>query len=439
MQKSKVGIRKWLSFILAGLIGQIAWSMENMYLSPFAYYVSESYSFIPLMTALSAIVATVTTLFVGALSDRLGKRKSFICYGYILWGISIMAFALFDYKSPISIVGTTACALAGSMVVIFDCVMTFFGSTANDACFNAFVTENTEESYRGKVESVISILPMAAMIIITVLTGFFNETGNEKWWIYFIILGVICIVSGVICIFLLPKDKKEPNKDETYFKNIFYGFKPSVVKANPYLYIVLIAFCVFSIAIQIFMPYLVVYINNFLGIVDMDFTITIGVVLVVASIITVVIGLFMDRIGKNKLIIPFLCIAIVGAIGFFFADNMVTVIIAGLVLMTGYLVCTAIFGAKIRDYTPVGKEGMFQGIRMIFAVLIPMVTGPYIGLGLSYINGQYYTNSYGITEIMPNNYMFLGVAGVLALTIIPVVFYLRKDKRDAENANKETA
>lgn len=429
MSKSKIGVRKWFCFIVAGLVGQIAWAMENMYLSAYAFYVSESYYFIPLMTAVSAIVATITTLLVGALSDKLARRKAFIAFGYILWGISIIAFSFFDYSSPLSIVGTSATMLAGSMVVVFDCVMTFFGSSSNDSCFNAYVTENTEESYRGKVESVISILPMIAMILITVLSGFFTETDNEQWWIYFIILGIICIVSGIVCVFLIPKETREPDGKETYFKNIFWGFRPSVIKENPLYYVVLVGFCVFSIAIQVFFPYLVVYINQTLGIVDLDFTITLGVVLVIACIITVVIGLFMDRIGKDKLIIPAICVATIGAVLFFFARSMAFVIVAGIVLITGYLVCCALFGAKLRDYSPVHKGGHMQGVRMTFVVLIPMVTGPYIGEALSHINGITYINDYGQTDIQPNEYIFLGAAIILALSIIPVIWYLIEEKK----------
>jgi MFS family permease len=43
------------------------------------------------MVAASAVAATLTTVFIGALSDKIGKRKVFICGGYILWGISIFA------------------------------------------------------------------------------------------------------------------------------------------------------------------------------------------------------------------------------------------------------------------------------------------------------------------------------------------------------------
>ena len=433
--ENKIGLRKWLTFILAGFVGQIAWALENMFLSTYAFYASNDISFISLMTALSALTATVTTLLMGALSDKLHKRKAFIAFGYIIWGISIALFAFLDPHSQISIVGNSL-FLAGTMIVIMDCVMTFFGSTSNDAAFNAYVTDHTEESYRGKVESVLSILPMLAMIMIVVISGIFNcSVDGGSWNLFFYVVGGLTTIIGIALLFVIPKEEvivQETSNQETYFKNIFYGFRPSVIKENIYLYITLACFSLFSIAIQVFFPYLIVYIQKTLAIVELDFTITLGVVLLVSSIITVVIGLFMDKWGKNKLFIPALVAATIGAILFFFANNMIFVIISGLVLMSGYMVLTALFGAKIRDYTPKGKAGLFQGIRMIFVVLIPMVTGPYIGEGLSHINPLTYINDYGQEVIKPNQYIFLGAAVIIALTIIPTILLLLKERKDKE-------
>ena len=68
-----------------------------------------------------------------------------------------------------------------------------------------------------------------------------------------------------------------------------------------------------------------------------------------------------------------------GLAGMFFVRGSVGVMIAGTVMMSGYMMMTSALGANIRDWTPAGKAGHFQGIRMIFAVLLPMVTGPAIG------------------------------------------------------------
>lgn len=437
MNNAKVGIRKWLSFIVAGLVGQLAWAIENNYLNLYVFDCTKEYSYIPIMTAASAAAATLTTLFMGALSDRLGKRKAFISFGYILWGISIILFAFLDPNSNLTFVANSA-MLSGTMIVIMDCIMTFFGSTANDAAFNAFVTDNTNTDNRGKVESVLAILPLVSLIMVVLAGGFLvDDKSNTHWDIFFYIFGGLTIIAGVACIFLLPKDIKQPNKDEPYFKNIFYGFRPSVIKQNKMLYIVLIAFMLFNIAVQVFLPYFMVYIQQVLGIQGGDFTVTLGIVLGVSCIVTVVFGLFMDKIGKNRIMIPALGVAIVGAIIMFFITEQIGVIIGGIVLMVGYMVSTAVLGAKIRDYTPENQVGLFQGIRMIFAVLIPMVTGPYIGLGLSNINANTYENEYGRIVTAPNKFIFLGAVGVLLIAIIPLVFMILSEKKAKQNETVE--
>lgn len=433
MNNGKLGIRKWLSFIIAGLVGQLAWAIENNYLNLYVFDCTKEYKYIPIMVGASAAAATITTLFMGALSDRLGKRKAFISLGYILWGISIILFAFFDPESKLTFVAHST-MLSGVMIIIMDCIMTFFGSTANDAAFNAFVTDNTDTTNRGKVESVLSILPLISLIIVVVLGGMLvDDKTNTHWDIFFYIFGGLTIVAGVVCIFLLPKDIKAPNKEEPYIKNIFYGFRPSVIKNNKMLYIVLIAFMLFNMAVQVFLPYFMVYIQQVLGIQGGDFTITLGIVLGVSCIVTVVFGLFMDKIGKNIIMIPALGVAIIGAIIMMFVSEQIGVIIGGTILMIGYMVSTAVLGAKIRDYTPENQVGLFQGVRMIFAVLIPMVTGPYIGLGLSNINAQTYENEYHQMVTRPNQFIFLGAAVVLLVAIVPLIFMIISEKRVKQN------
>ena len=225
MNTKKLGIRKLLSFIVAGLIGQLAWAIENNYLNVYVYDATEKTIFITLMTVFSAIAATITTLFIGALSDRVGKRKLFVSVGYIIWGVSIVLFAFLDHRKPYSFIPTNAIFLCGTFIVILDCIMTFFGSTANDAAFNAFVTDNTETSNRGKVESVLSILPLVAMIAVVLTQGMLVKVNDpalgQEWLWFFVAFGGVTTLSGIILIFLLPKDVKGPNKDETYFKEMY--------------------------------------------------------------------------------------------------------------------------------------------------------------------------------------------------------------------------
>ena len=93
--KTKLSSKFWTVLVLFSLMGQIAWVVENMYLNVFIYKMfAASPLAISAMVAASAVAATLTTVLMGALSDKVGRRKLFICGGYILWGISIAAFAL---------------------------------------------------------------------------------------------------------------------------------------------------------------------------------------------------------------------------------------------------------------------------------------------------------------------------------------------------------
>ena len=434
MNVTKLGIRKWLSFIVAGLIGQLAWAIENNYLNVYVFDCTKDAGFITYMTVFSAIAATITTLFIGALSDRIGKRKLFISCGYIIWGISIVLFAFLDPRKEYSFVAHSA-MLAGVFIVILDCVMTFFGSTANDAAFNAFVTDNTDTTNRGKVESVLSILPLVAMIAVVLLQGMLvgekkNPSDELNWLWFFVTFGGITTLSGVVLIFLLPKDVKGPNKEEPYFKNIIHGFRPSVIKSRPELYLALTAFMVFSIGIQVFMPYFMVYVNSICG---FDLVSTAGPILGIACVLTVIFGFFMDKIGKYKLVYGALAASVIGGIILFAVQiNQVGVIIGGIILMTGYLVSTAVLGAKIRDYTPENETGLFQGVRMVFIVMIPMVTGPFIGQGVSNIEGNYALNEYNQYSVLPNHYIFLFAVIIIALAVIPLIFLMRKEKQNKD-------
>lgn len=432
MNITKLGIRKWLSFIVAGLIGQLAWAIENNYLNVFVYDCTGESSFITYMTVFSAIAATITTLFIGALSDRIGKRKLFVSMGYVIWGLSIVLFAFLDPRKPYSFVAHSA-MLSGVFIVILDCVMTFFGSTANDAAFNAFVTDNTDTTNRGKVESVLSILPLVAMIAVVLLQGMLvgpRQDGVERNWLwFFVVFGGITTLSGIILIFLLPKDIKGPNKDEPYLKNIVHGFKPSVIKSRPELYLSLTAFMVFNIGIQVFMQYFMVYVETIRG---FDLVTTAGPILGTACVLTVLFGFFMDKIGKYKLVFASLFAAVVGGLLLFFFKDQIGVIIGGIVLMTGYLVSTAVLGAKIRDYTPENETGLFQGVRMVFVVMIPLVTGPFIGQGVSHINGVYALNEYNQWSILPNEYVFLFAAIIIVFTVIPIIFLIKKEKANGQ-------
>ena len=429
---TKLTKRIWASFLLIGLVGQFAWTIENMYFNVFLYNtISTDPNSIATMVAASAIVATLTTLLMGALSDKFGKRKIFVCGGYIVWGFSTMAFGFISVKNVAAwFPAANAVATAAAFVVVMDCVMTFFGSTANDAAFNAYITDVTNKDNRGKVESVLAVLPLISMLII--FGAFDSMTQQGHWKEFFSIFGAMVTLTGVISIFLL-KDKKIEKKDEPYFKNLIYGFQPTVVHKNPLLYFALLAFGLFSVAVQVFFPYLIIYLQNYLKI--KSYPIVLGIILIAASAVSVVGGNFIDKIGKLKFVVPAVAVMLAGLVGMFFARSAIAVIIVGAVMMSGYMLVTAALSATVRDYTPTDKVGHFQGIRMIFAVLLPMIIGPYIGAAVIKNSNSTYLEL-GVVKNVPTPSIFLAAAVALLFVIFPIIMLKRRERNENKMGRK---
>ena len=399
----KLSPRVWLTLILVGMVGQFAWTIENMYFNVYLYNtISTDPGYISAMVGWSAAAATLTTLLMGALSDRVGKRKLFICGGYLLWGLS-------------------AAAAAAVMIVVLDCVMTFFGSTANDAAFNAWITDTVPNAARGKAESVLAILPLISMLVIFGL--FDGMTQRGQWQKFFAIFGGLVVLTGVVSVFLIPEPKLEPRRDNG-LKNLVYGLRPSVVRGNPALYLSFAAFCLFSVAVQVFFPYLIIYMQNYL---HFDgYALVLGVVLIFASVVSVLSGRVIDRLGELRCVLPAAGVMFAGLLGMFFARSMLAVILTGCIMMSGYMLVTAILSGVTRDHTPAGKAGHFQGIRMIFGVLLPMILGPAIGAAVIRGSDSTYVDL-GVVKTVPTPSIFLAAAIVLLLILPPVLALKKKE------------
>ena len=421
---SRLGSKNWLVLVVLGLFGQFAWTIENMYFNVFLYNtISTDPDYIAAMVAASATAATLTTLLMGALSDMLGRRKLFISGGYILWGLSTAAFGFITpANAALLFPGANAVAAAAMLVVLMDCVMTFFGSTANDAAFNAYVTDITDNSNRGRVESVLAILPLISMLVIFGL--FDGLTQQGRWKEFFGIFGVAVTAVGILSLLLVKEERAKP-REGAYFAELIYGFYPSVIKKNGELYLSLLAFCVFSIAVQVFFPYLIIYIQNYLGI--KDYALILGVVLILASLASVVSGRFIDRLGKLRFAFPAAAIMLVGLGGMYFVRKPVGVMVAGTVMMSGYMMMSAALGANIRDWTPKDRVGHFQGIRMVFAVLLPMLIGPAIGAAVIKNSDSTYIEL-GQVKTTPTPEIYIAAAVVLLLSFIPVLLLRRREK-----------
>ncbi len=215
-------------------------------------------------------------------------------------------------------------------------------------------------------------------------------------------------------------------------------FKPSFIKENKILYIILIADFLYCAATQIFFPYMMIYFQFTLKIDGTNFMILMGTVLVLSAALSVLAGRIMDKVSKFKSLIVWTSIFIIGLIMVFFAQEgqLIYTIIAGIVMMFGYIVSGTAINASLREFTPKGKEGSFQGIRMIFQVALPMIIGPLIGQAIVDMSQKTYINDFGETQKLPQNLIWL-VAGIALLTVfIPTIILIFKEKKLNNSKNK---
>lgn len=435
-------LRLWLAMIIFGLFGQIAWTVENMYFNVFLYDIEPDTTLVAALVAASAIAAALTTIIMGAFSDRVRKRKPFIVAGYILWGFSTMAFALVADK-----VGT-GLRTAAILVIVLDCVMTFFGSTANDAVFNAWVAEISPEKKRGRIEAVLAVMPLIAMLVVFGALDGLKQQG--QWGLFFLIVGAVITVGGILGMFFIqePKRYNDSTERDGYWRSIAYGFRPSVAKSNKSLYLALVALCVYSISWQVFMPYLLIYIEQFLGITD--YVIILAVVLTVGSLLSVLLGRLIDKVGRVLFCVIAIIAEAAGLVWFSLVrddgGSNILFMAAGILFIAGGMLVTACLSTVIRSHLPEGRAGQLQGVRIVFYVLIPMVTGPYIGdavinhIGKIQKYGELANyEELGTVKSVPVPEIFIMSAAVLMLTFIPLIFLARSLSKEKALAGAEKA
>lgn len=431
MNSKKAGAlpaRTWASILLFGLIGQIAWIVENMYFSRFMQNeITRAPYATTLMVAFSAIFATLSTLLGGALCDRTGKRKVYITWGYVIWGFTIMAFALIPMQPSEEKVLPMVI-----LVVAMDCVMSVIGSISNDASYNAWITDVTNTANRSKVDTILAVMPLLAIAVVFV--GFDSLTNasatTADWQKFFVLLGIIPTVGGFIGVFLMQdKPGLQRKRDAAFFADFAYSLNPKIIKENKMLYICLAGNMVSAIAYQIYVNYLFNIVEGTLQI--KDYILPIAIILVVSAAGSVAIGAAMDKYGKKHFYYPTIVAGIAGSVlvwsaKFFVGKNetakLAVLIIGGILVIGVSLVMAGLFTASYRDCIPKGREGLFQGCRMVMYVLIPMIVGPLIAQA---IIGAYNKGAAPQDIVYPME-LFLGAAVVMLFCFIPASIVRKK-------------
>ena len=476
-KKGQLSIGIWITIILFMFMSAIIGSTESMYMGLFlSNTVFKDGSMgakitltdtINLIVSLGSIISVITTFIMGAFSEKIKNRKIFISTGLITWGVVSFVFSgveLLNVARFFRIYAMSEIIAATAGIAIFlSLIMAFLRSTTCDTAFSSWVTDISTPKTSTIIEIIFTVMGFVSTGVITVLVS----NAQSKVMTYsdiFILLGVVAVVLGFLGFVLIKNPPKEENskkikklrnakrlntsinkdkkeKESNYWADVFYGFKPTAVKQNSNLYLILSSGCLFNCACQVFMPYLFIYLASVVIPANKDVNLLSAKVLVTAVIailaVAVSVLILMIVYVKSKALsfIPSVLCFIAGLFILSSTKSIVGIIIGLAPGLIGYIIIMIQFGATVRDNIPKDKVGLFQGIRMIFLACLPGIIGPTIGnIAAKNSNVTYMEN--GTEKVLPTEVMFLYAAIVAILIFIPMLAFLKKDRERALKEKK---
>ena len=210
-----------------------------------------------------------------------------------------------------------------------------------------------------------------------------------------------------------------------------------------------LALAVFFVAFNMYFTHIGNYMIYYLGFSPDMMGYVEGIALVLAMLFTIPGTRLLNR-GKA----PVLCLAAtiinslgVATLGFFVRPENINpqalwnpVLLGGVFLMgLGYVLFLQSITVWSKQLYPEDARGQFEGIRILFFVLIPMVIAPLISNPIIKKSGEFVDEN-GFTAYLPTHTLLIVGAGLVLLTIFPILKARKyRDTRTASCGGREDA
>lgn len=442
-EKKRSAFSMWALIWGLGLAGQLCWNMENQWFNTFVYSkIGKDPEIITGMLICSALATTFSTFFFGTWSDRTGKRRIFISMGYILWGIFTIAFGLTQFISH------SMYTFMAATVVLADTVMSFFGSMGNDSGFNTWCNDIMNENNRGGIGAALATQPVIGTMLGTVAGGLLVGS-DDNYMRLFVVMGVLVIICGIVSLFALgKKDDVSPAVKGSFTQQFFHVFNFKEFIKLKELVLVHVGIAVFFIGFNVYFAYIGNYLIYYLGYSADMMGIIEAVPLILAMLTAIPVGKLINKnlhpyISVAAVIINFLGCILTWPIKNTDVDPTklfnLRVWLGILVIGIGYIAILQTCKVWAKQLYPSDAKGQFEGIWILFFVLIPMIDGSLIGQAVVKSGGETFINeTSGLYEYIPNGNVFLVGGLVVLLSIIPFAMTLKYHReRTAKLSAKE--
>ena len=436
-EKKSSALRFWLLVWGLGIIGQLVWNVENQWFNTFVYAkIAKDPTIISWMVAISAIATTVSTFVFGTLSDRKGRRRTFIAVGYILWGIFTILFGTTEFITAGAAAPTAQLiVLAATAVVLADALMSFFGSMGNDAGFNAWLNDNMTERNRGHIGAALATQPIIGTIIGTVVGGMLIGK-NDDYMRLFLVMGGLAIIFGVLTLaFMKDAPGLAPNRQGGFFRQLLGAFDFRELLRRRELVWVFLVLTTYFVAFNVYYPHVGNYMIYYLGFSPDNIGIIQGVALILGmlSVIPATRLLNKNKFVLGTVISVVLSVIGVGILGFFGRPENVdpTTILNPSLLIglfffgCGYIMFMQVLSVWMKQLFPADAKGQFEGFRIIFFVLIPWIVSPFIANPIIKNNGKILDTN-GLEAYLPTHVLMLISCALICLSFVPLFFAARQ-------------
>ncbi|NLI71070.1 MAG: MFS transporter [Firmicutes bacterium] len=417
--------KKWLSIFLLGFAGQVAWAVENQFFNTFMYdRIIPDPLYVSIMVASSAVVATITSIFMGAFSDKLGRRKPFLFFGYLIWGISIIVIPGAGMIKP--------ALLAAWVLILLDCLMTFFGSTAYDAAYNAYMTDITTRKTRGRAQGLLAVGTALAILLTYGLSGVVID--NFGYYHFFGGVGLLVFVLGLWGGALVddrdtPVSTMFPGRG-TVWERIVGTFRRDFIREQKSLFRVLLAMALWGMSFNVFFPFLLIYMNHYLKLNLTHSTLLLFLAIFIGGVaLSFPAGMLIDRVGRKKVALVAVILQSAALFSFALTRNLIFLAAVGIVAFGAGNVWSIATGAWSKDLFPEEKRGEFAGYMTLFNVAFTMVPGPIIGGILSRMFGIK-TIIEGQVAYIPTPIIIIVASFLMLLAILPLFKLEESDPAD---------
>jgi len=266
---------------------------------------------------------------------------------------------------------------------------------------------------------------------------------NDNYQRLFWAMGLFVIAMGFLSLFVM-KDAPtlKPNKQGGFWKQFSTVFRVKGFFSRRELVLVSITTTLFFIPFNIYFVHMGNWLIYHMGFTPDSMGLIEGVGLILAMALAIP-AIFL--INRNRTPVVAAAAMIIDMIGLwvmylfvrpetvdtanvFSAANLV--LILGVFLVgSGYVLIAQSMTMWVKQLYPEDSRGQFEGIRVAFFTLIPMIIGTVIGNIVIKNGAGTIVNEYGIIENIPTESIFLWAAIILVFAFIPLGFAARQYRK----------